>query len=527
MAQVVSDVSLEQKAKGAIYIYPTASSGSGSVLGKRKSDLENQVPIKKLRLDEEIHQKEKENALEKVNNLSQYLSYQLSKSRNQQAPTTTSSTTSPTTLTNPLISLPIKPTTTSTTSSSTHSSLPSNNNNVNTNTNTFNNQLLPSYAPSSPYMMASYPPSFKTEGTFNTPTTSNVFYNQLPTSYMTPQPPPPSSSSSLSNAFPVSTDGGVRASPVEPKQSSTIELSTSIPVPDNIDINDHDDRDPFYSCIPTANPLFCCTVGTLDPQEEEEEGMNEGEDGGGGGGGAPPVVSDSLSESYFFYFMINDLPKRQTTTSGSSSGESSGESSSGGSSGEVRIVLRCFEILIGVQPYLASSCCSFRINEARVNPVHGLCDITSNVVKGVNKMEVQYAHIQLVKYFIAIQHMTKRSIDMVIKSVPLSDTETSKCVVMSTFNMEDSEVASTSVTVSCIDSVTLKYIKYPVRSSSCEHCSVFDLEPWLIMHEKDQKWICPICNKVVRIDELYICGFLKDVFEAVYSQNGKRKKKKR
>lgn len=54
--------------------------------------------------------------------------------------------------------------------------------------------------------------------------------------------------------------------------------------------------------------------------------------------------------------------------------------------------------------------------------------------------------------------------------------------------------------------LTLARIKTPIRSASCTHISCFDAEVYFMINEQTPTWTCPICSKVLRVEDLIYDG---------------------
>jgi len=96
--------------------------------------------------------------------------------------------------------------------------------------------------------------------------------------------------------------------------------------------------------------------------------------------------------------------------------------------------------------------------------------------------------------------------------------EAGKILVISSFE-ENRDVEETAQIISSIDSVGRSLIEYPCRSLRCQHIGVFDLKVWLLFNEKERKWLCPICQKKLELDQLYIDGYFKTIFQTVASES--------
>ena len=51
----------------------------------------------------------------------------------------------------------------------------------------------------------------------------------------------------------------------------------------------------------------------------------------------------------------------------------------------------------------------------------------------------------------------------------------------------------------------------PCRSSKCDHLQCFDANFYLMMNEKKDKWMCPVCNNPAPFDSLMLDGFFSEM----------------
>ena len=50
-------------------------------------------------------------------------------------------------------------------------------------------------------------------------------------------------------------------------------------------------------------------------------------------------------------------------------------------------------------------------------------------------------------------------------------------------------------------------VNTPCRSIQCPHAQCFDATSWFAMMEQTTTWLCPVCDKVLNVEELIIDGF--------------------
>jgi hypothetical protein len=54
-------------------------------------------------------------------------------------------------------------------------------------------------------------------------------------------------------------------------------------------------------------------------------------------------------------------------------------------------------------------------------------------------------------------------------------------------------------------------MRMPCRSSKCDHLQCFDANFYLMMNEKKDKWMCPVCNNPAPFDSLMLDGFFSEM----------------
>jgi E3 SUMO-protein ligase PIAS1 len=67
--------------------------------------------------------------------------------------------------------------------------------------------------------------------------------------------------------------------------------------------------------------------------------------------------------------------------------------------------------------------------------------------------------------------------------------------------------------------LTMVRVATPTRSTKCVHPSCFDATTWYTMMESTTTWQCPICDKVLDPDDLFVDGFVFDTIMSSTSTN--------
>lgn len=78
----------------------------------------------------------------------------------------------------------------------------------------------------------------------------------------------------------------------------------------------------------------------------------------------------------------------------------------------------------------------------------------------------------------------------------------------------DNEIATTSCKVSLACPLGKMRMRLPVRSSQCDHLQCFDAANYIMMNEKKDKWMCPVCNNIAPFDTLMLDGYFSEILES-------------
>uniref|UniRef100_A0A6B2L784 SP-RING-type domain-containing protein n=1 Tax=Arcella intermedia TaxID=1963864 RepID=A0A6B2L784_9EUKA len=188
---------------------------------------------------------------------------------------------------------------------------------------------------------------------------------------------------------------------------------------------------------------------------------------------------------------------------------------------DLPVVLRCFQLRVNNTPLSTSSPhCSFKCNGIRLTLKEGLVDIKPFCRNGKNIVSYNYFKTPpLTDYYCVIQYMHKQSVEHLLSGINEIDYECGKVIAISSFDTHV-DIVETAHIVSMLDIYGRSVIKYPCRSALCVHINVFDVKIWLSFNEKEKKWSCPICSKILSLHDLYIDGFFKKIFEGL-SDGGK------
>ena len=99
----------------------------------------------------------------------------------------------------------------------------------------------------------------------------------------------------------------------------------------------------------------------------------------------------------------------------------------------------------------------------------------------------------------------------IIKKIPCYKEKTKLKEILKK-NMEEDEISSGKEKISLMDIFTeSEKIKLPGRGMNCCHLNVFDIEKFLVLNRKTNKYQCPYCKRYA--NDLYIDGIILDFIE--------------
>jgi len=78
----------------------------------------------------------------------------------------------------------------------------------------------------------------------------------------------------------------------------------------------------------------------------------------------------------------------------------------------------------------------------------------------------------------------------------------------------DGDMLVDSLIASVQDPVTKLRMKLPARGVDCRHLQCFDVIKFLQLNEHKQTWICPICKKKIKFENILVCEFFLKILES-------------
>jgi hypothetical protein len=80
---------------------------------------------------------------------------------------------------------------------------------------------------------------------------------------------------------------------------------------------------------------------------------------------------------------------------------------------------------------------------------------------------------------------------------------------------DDDDIVFGQSRMSLKDPLSYMRLVRPVRSTRCSHLQCFEAKWWIIGNEKHPQWLCPLCNRALRFDELIVDGYSLDILDVV------------
>jgi len=117
-------------------------------------------------------------------------------------------------------------------------------------------------------------------------------------------------------------------------------------------------------------------------------------------------------------------------------------------------------------------------------------------------------------YVIAVYLVKKLTVDTLLTKLQgkggRSSDETKNQIVKKLVDV-DPDLATTSCRVSLVCPLGRIRLKIPAKSIHCKHLNCFDARTFILMNEKTQNWMCPICNKPCIYDDIQIENYFMEV----------------
>lgn len=133
----------------------------------------------------------------------------------------------------------------------------------------------------------------------------------------------------------------------------------------------------------------------------------------------------------------------------------------------------------------------------------------------INHVELRYSNAS--KVFQASLHLVcpinaKTIVDSLIQEKFIPKEATYRALEK---KIKDDDIMELSSTLSLKCPLGVQRIEVPCRSSKCQHLQCFDAFTFLSLNKNVQRWICPVCNRIMDSwDEIIVDGYCMDILKS-------------
>lgn len=154
-------------------------------------------------------------------------------------------------------------------------------------------------------------------------------------------------------------------------------------------------------------------------------------------------------------------------------------------------------------------------NKARTHPINCTKLFIRNPIHLNQKMTISWIPDGKI-YVLALCSVQKVSSDILMQKLQnkkVKSIEETKDDIIKMFadNDNDPDLVSTSYYCSLVCPLGKTRINIPAKSINCKHLQSFDALTFILMNEKNSKWICPVCDKQCEYDDLQIDSYFLEI----------------
>ncbi|KAI8990516.1 PINIT domain-containing protein [Trametes punicea] len=137
-----------------------------------------------------------------------------------------------------------------------------------------------------------------------------------------------------------------------------------------------------------------------------------------------------------------------------------------------------------------------------------------------NRVEMIYVNSQQPttpkKYYLAVMLVEATSVEQLIDRLRKGKYKPKAEVLaeMKKFAADDDEIIAGAQKMSLKCPLSYMRITTPCRSSTCVHPQCFDALSWFSVMEQTTTWMCPVCEKVLNVEDLIIDGYFDDILKS-------------
>ncbi|KWU42583.1 zf-MIZ-domain-containing protein, partial [Rhodotorula sp. JG-1b] len=117
-------------------------------------------------------------------------------------------------------------------------------------------------------------------------------------------------------------------------------------------------------------------------------------------------------------------------------------------------------------------------------------------------------------YYIVAYLIEYTPIDKIVGRVKTGKTRSKEEVIQGIIKLnDDPDVEASAFGLSLKDPLSYARIETPIRSLHCQHIACFDAVTWFEINEQTPQWMCPICNKPLKVEDMVVDGYLEDILK--------------
>ncbi|GAA5876930.1 hypothetical protein JCM3774_000542 [Rhodotorula dairenensis] len=132
-------------------------------------------------------------------------------------------------------------------------------------------------------------------------------------------------------------------------------------------------------------------------------------------------------------------------------------------------------------------------------------------------VDLVYTNTEKVYYIVAYL-VEYTPIDKIVARVQAGKFRTKEEVIQGIIKLnDDPDVEASAFGLSLKDPLSYARIETPIRSVHCQHIACFDAVTWFEMNEQTPQWMCPICSKTLKVEDMLVDGYFEDILKVCSS----------
>ncbi|KAI0698443.1 PINIT domain-containing protein [Cerioporus squamosus] len=176
--------------------------------------------------------------------------------------------------------------------------------------------------------------------------------------------------------------------------------------------------------------------------------------------------------------------------------------------------------------------CEVRVNGTQLNanlkglkkkpgtaPPPDLAKVVRMNQSSTNRVEIIYVNSQQPtppkKYYLVVMLVEVTTVDQLVERLRKGKYRRREDILadMNKSASEDEDIIAGHQKMSLKCPLSYMRIQTPCRSSCCVHPQCFDAMSWFSVMEQTTTWMCPVCEKVLNVEDLIIDGYFDDILK--------------